>query len=839
MEFRRVKKGQYSTFLKPFIILIFGGLLMALLVNSLNFNIGVAEDRSQIQFQSSPTEVFTKVSNCLSGNIYNPSSVFNQSYLEKLDRNTSIGQLNCAQFHRYGYSVTVSQEFIDPIEPKDEERDLIEIAFVLDDTASMGPTISGVKNNVRDFAENTGDSRAAIVTYKDSGDITVDQGFTTNTGDIESTLASINANGGNYPEEAVSGGLGKALNSLNWKSDSNKVIVLVNNEGAHNCGALENKALNAANREISVYTVFSEGDCSEQIENYIPQTTGGEHFKFEENWNKILGDIAGEIVTDKVKYRGRTTCTVPEIPEYDSSAEIVVTSDASTGYAGEWYTICNRINRTEEKLESRGLDTEISYYAPSQPGNPENGKGKPVGLTNGEYNYNSGTVPTCVDSSDNNAATGLSKGITQWDGEGLRDYNSSKDYGLEAWGISSKWILENHEWGDEAEKRILFVLGDQLPTGGNSSKETFSQDTSDKLEGETEIAENVTELAREKNVEVYTMANDFEYRGEDMYGDPEMNDALEIMKNVSSSSGGKHLGYESIGRIPGKMRRQLQSISKGALIGGTCKNVDYSFGQLNGSEGEDLENSLRSSFPSSIKHSSELTTPATTTVELKKGTIERLTGSVNKVINAGDRFNEKSSTYVDINNDKTIETREIQVKERKKTTYMLQNPGGDKKIDVKDDLVIGINGKPVFEDRDGTATEIDFSKPENQFKAYKGANIQIIGLNIGQPRQGLEKLQLTCTNGCNNQNQTVNPVEIDTQEGETEYLKRGERGVFYTNYTDVEIGKTEYRDTNALCYQNSKRCLEIKADQVESFKLRPGNHEVFITYSTSEGVSFG
>ena len=830
------RKGQYSTFMKPILVLIFGGLLMSLLVSSINFNLGLSEDRSQVRFQSSPKDVHSELVNCVSSE---GGDSMNQTVLEELERTNKLSQPECASNYELGYSASVKQEFIDPLEPQDEEIDKIEIAFVLDDTASMDVAINGVKNNIRNFGENTGDSEAAIVTFKDSGDVNVDQKFTEDTSSIESTLTGITASGGKYPEEAVSDGLKKALNDLKWSQDSNKVIVVVNNDGAHDCNALEDAADEADNRDITIYSVFSSGSCSNQIKNYLPSNTGGQHFKFQDSWNKILGDIAGEIVTDKVKYRQGSTCTAPEIPSYNDTAELVITADASKGYAGEWYMICNQLNETVKKLESRGLNTKISYYAPSNPGMPHNGKAEPATLTNGKYNYNIDQVPSCLKSSENNAETSSNgKGITKWEGKGLTSYNSSIDSGIEAWGTSSKWILENHNWDSAAGKKMLVVLGNQLPSGGNSSKETFREDDKpDKIDSEVEIVNNISSIAREKDVEINTMSKDFEYGGKDMFGDNSKNDALELMENTSSQTGGSHLKYENIGRIPGKIRSQFTDLSDETLIGGTCQDVEYNFGQTKGSQGENLDNSLRSTFPSSIKVSEDLTTGATTSIEIRQGSLEKLAGAISKAADTGKRFGEESSLYVSISNDESLVTTEREIEKTIKTDYKLQEPNGDTKIDVEDDLIIGINGRPVFKDMNEAKSTIDFSKTKNQFTAYRGANIQIIALNTDKAEQGLDKIELSCVGNCD-RNQTLNPEKIDASKGTEEYLRRGERGVFYTNYTKIKIGETKKKKAQLLCYENTKNCIELNSDKVDDLKLRPGSHEVLINYNSSEGVTF-
>ena len=830
-------KGQYSTFMKPILIMIFGGLLMSLLMSSLNFNIGVTQDRSQIEFQASPSEDFSAVANCLavdepvSGSDY----LLNQSKLERIDRNYNLREPECAENFVNGYEVSIEQQYLRGVSPGGETTRAADVVFALDDSGSMGGYLNKVKENTREFIDELPEgSRVGMFTYASPPGSYINNhvNLTEDASEVTSELSSISTDGGQEPEDKA---IKYTLNNFDFDNNRRKILIILATEAATKdtptSKSVTEWAEEAASEDLEIYTVSSTAGAYVDI----AEITDAKRFSVTADYSSVFDEIAGE---DRF-IGGKSTCTVPPVTQYNGSAQIAVTADASDNFDQEWETICDKVTSTVDKMEARGLKTNVSFYAPGQPGSPGDGKGEPMQISGGEYDM-SDRIPSCVSSDENNAVDSThGKGITEWSGEGLVDYNSSKDYGLEAWGVSSKWILENHDWNQSLDRRMLFVVGDQDPTGGNSSGENFRDvKNTEVLDNETEIVRNVTNLSENKSVNIYTMSGEMEYSDSDEYGDSEKNDAKELMSSVASNTAGNQIDYQDVDKIPEKFENQFSGLSeRNSDSAATCNDVTYSFGEKKGSEDSNLEASLTSRFPASVRQSDKLTTPASVDITLNKGSLEKLAGAINKAVSNGERFGENVTVYADINNDETLQIEDREVERDKETTYQLQKPGGDTTLDIEDDLMIGVNGRTVFQDRDQSPSTIDFSNSENQFKAYRGASLQLIALNTVSPQLKLPELELSCVNRCS-ESQTINPELIQASEGEERYLELGGLGPFYHNFTEVEIGKVDEVEERSLCYSGSDNCVVLRSEDIEDFTLRPGSHEVLIRYSPSEGVSF-
>lgn len=854
----QLRKGQYSTFMKPLIIMVFGGLLISLLTTSLNFNIGLAEEQAQVQFQNAPSQDFSQVANCLSVDegLSGSDYLLNQTKLERMDKKYNLREPECAENFRYGYEVEVEQHYLKGVSPGDTTRPA-DVVFALDDSLSMDSYMQQVKQNTQEFMNKLPEgSRVGMFTYAQHEKDPTREGeidaIVELTHDPSAVINQIESVIGNTfcCTEAEDRAIEYAMEGFDFRQNSRKMIIILATEpatkdsstprcggpefgnGAASAQCLQEWAEEADNRDFTIYTL---ADVQGQYDD-IAETTDGKYFQVSSDYSSVFEEIAGE----EKFIGGKSTCTVPPVRNYNGSAQVVFYADASDQFDEEWETMCDKVDKKIDTLEARGLKANVSFYAPGQPGSPGNGQGEPMQISGSDYDYSS-TVPSCVVADENNAVVSShGRGITEWSGEGLAEYNSSKDSGLEAWGVSAKWILENHDWNESADRRMMFVIGDQDPTGGDSSGGDFrNKSGTEILDNETEIVRNVTNLSENESVSVYTMSGEMEYQASDQYGDPEENDARELMKKVSSESGGAYLNYQSTEKIPRKVQEQFRGLSEQEASGaGTCTNVTYSFGEKEGSEGSNLDRSLTASFPASVRQSEKLTTPATVKIELRKGSLERLAGGINKAISTGERLGENTSVYVSINNEETLEVRNEEVERKQRTEYKLRNPDGDSVLDMHDDLMIGVNGRTVFQDRDQAPSNLDFNDESLHFEAYKGASLQIIALNTVAPDLKLEKLELRCVNGCPNNGQIVNPETIQASEGSEEYQKLGGLGPFYHNFTQVEIGKVENVDERAVCYADSESCVVLRSQDVKDLTLRPGSHDVQIQYSPSQGVSF-
>lgn len=821
------RAGQFGTYLKPILIILFGVLLVVVISNLLNFRVGLAEEEQSIEFQQQARSDLQRLVSCLSvgsaatGGRY----VLNGSKLAAYERRYRLREPPCAEDFRYGYNVTVEQRFLRGVFTGRGGGGPVQVAFVLDDTGSMGGAISGVKNNIREFLNDLGEGEAAIVTFKDSAEL--DQGFTGDTATLESTLDSISAGGGGDAHEDVSGGLRVALDDLSWSADMTKAIVVVNNYGAHDCGALSDIASEAAGRNIKVFSVIANAggsDCGPELKDELPSATGGKTFSLGDPWADIMDEISGQIGGGTERVGDGSTCTPPAINTGGGTVDMVFVADTSVSYDTEWGTLCNRIDETVSEIESGGIDVRVSIYSPGQPGGPENGVGVPMPLPtrSGEYDHrDQSKVPSCVDSADNAAVTSsYGKGVTEWSGEDLVSYDPSQDYGYEAWGVMAKWILENHEWRSGTSRRMLFVFGDQDPTGGPGNAGAWREDTApDVLDGEVEIVDDIISRADDQDVNVYPVAGqDWEYSATGQYGGGG-NDAREIMEYLADRTDGEFMQYSETDQIPALIQGLFQE--KLSVFNRTCRNQRFTFGEMEGSTGDSLSRELAFTYPVAVRHSDELRTPGTLRIELRQGELERFAGAINRVARIGRRRGENVSARLDLSTAGRLETGERTVERPVKTTYEVSTPSGDP-VDVDDDLVIGVDGHPVLEDRDGSPSSIS-----GTFEGYRGASLQVIAVNREAPDLSLDPVRVTCS-GC--PDQIVVPDAISASEGDEDYTK----GAFYHNFTTLRIGETSTATEPAACLvTGEERCVVLRADTGE-ISLRPGSHILSLTYWAAE-----
>jgi Mg-chelatase subunit ChlD len=114
----------------------------------------------------------------------------------------------------------------------------IDIVFVIDSTGSMYDEIRTVKEEVVNIMHriNSGypqpDVKVGVVTYRDYEPeereyLTKEKWLTSDIDYIEDFVRNIGAQGGGDYEEAVEAGLEEAINNMNWRKNSEKIIILV------------------------------------------------------------------------------------------------------------------------------------------------------------------------------------------------------------------------------------------------------------------------------------------------------------------------------------------------------------------------------------------------------------------------------------------------------------------------------------------------------------------------------------------------------------------------------------------------------------------------------------
>ena len=116
-------------------------------------------------------------------------------------------------------------------------KPVVEVAFVLDTTGSMGPLIEGAKRKIWSIATAIVDAnpgaevRMGLVAYRDIGDDYVTKTFnlTTDIQDLYANLLEFKARGGGDWPESVNEALHVGVTKLNWTQGSEicRIIFLV------------------------------------------------------------------------------------------------------------------------------------------------------------------------------------------------------------------------------------------------------------------------------------------------------------------------------------------------------------------------------------------------------------------------------------------------------------------------------------------------------------------------------------------------------------------------------------------------------------------------------------
>lgn len=119
-----------------------------------------------------------------------------------------------------------------------ETSEALDVAFVLDTTASMGPYIDQVKVNLVKFLtelQKKKDTRVAILEYRDSDDFLnrVNTPLTKDLQAVKTGVQALTVSGGGDQPEAVLDALVAAKNSLSWDPKAKRVVLLMGDAPPH------------------------------------------------------------------------------------------------------------------------------------------------------------------------------------------------------------------------------------------------------------------------------------------------------------------------------------------------------------------------------------------------------------------------------------------------------------------------------------------------------------------------------------------------------------------------------------------------------------------------------
>ena len=203
-------------------------------------------------------------------------------------------------------------------------RPVVEVAFVLDTTGSMGPLIEGAKRKIWAIATAIVDEfpgaevRMGLVAYRDIGDDYVTRVFnlTTDIQDLYAKLLELRAAGGGDWPESVNEALHIAVTKLAWTqgSDICRIMFLVGDAPPHMDYAQDTKYPEvirmARDRDITVNAVQAgSARDTERVWREIAQRGAGRYIPIPQDGGKIV-IIETPFDIEIIELQGRINGTV-------------------------------------------------------------------------------------------------------------------------------------------------------------------------------------------------------------------------------------------------------------------------------------------------------------------------------------------------------------------------------------------------------------------------------------------------------------------------------------------------------------------------------------------------
>ncbi len=168
--------------------------------------------------------------------------------------------------------LTTQMVFADEAVKQSAARPVLDLAFLIDTTGSMGGEIEMVKKKTKDLVAKLASGKPApivrvgLVAYRDRGDeyVTKVFPFSDDIDKVVKDITNLHAAGGGDTPEAVNQGLHAALNDLKWTTDkkASKLLFLIGDASPHiypNDFSWENESKNAISRGIQINTIACDG----------------------------------------------------------------------------------------------------------------------------------------------------------------------------------------------------------------------------------------------------------------------------------------------------------------------------------------------------------------------------------------------------------------------------------------------------------------------------------------------------------------------------------------------------------------------------------------------------
>lgn len=250
-------------------------------------------------------------------------------------------------------------------EPVADERPVIDVAFVLDTTGSMGGLIDGAKKKIWSIVNTllTGvplpEVRVALVGYRDQGDdyVTRRHDFSDNIDEIFGQLQAFEAGGGGDHPEYVEKALAEAIDDLSWKEGrALRIIFLVGDAPPHEYeDGLDLPTLceKAVRKEIIINTVRCGGDSkTEEVWQDIARRSEGSYLSIDQSggmtavatpFDAAIGDANDRLVETRLIYG---SAEYQEAATYRLALQKGLDADAKAGCA-TWNSFNGRIDRQD------------------------------------------------------------------------------------------------------------------------------------------------------------------------------------------------------------------------------------------------------------------------------------------------------------------------------------------------------------------------------------------------------------------------------------------------------------------------------------------------------------
>jgi hypothetical protein len=262
---------------------------------------------------------------------------------------------------------TSTQDSAPVLAKKDCNEKLLDLAFAMDCTGSMGSYIQQVKQNIRNIVEEIvskekADVRLALVEYRDhkpqdSTFVTRVNDFSPSVKTMKGWLEQCSAAGGGDAPEAVADALHAVL-KLDWRPDAVKICVFVSDAPPHGLGASGDGFPNGcpdgldpmvttnelAQKGVTLYLVGCEPSINPYKEFFsaIAHLTGGQYVPLKHA--KLLANVIIGGAAEELSLKELMAEVEEEVLQEAAAAEEIDEEGLST--------------RIHEKMKSRGIKSK-------------------------------------------------------------------------------------------------------------------------------------------------------------------------------------------------------------------------------------------------------------------------------------------------------------------------------------------------------------------------------------------------------------------------------------------------------------------------------------------------